>query len=305
MKAVIYEKYGAPEVLKLVEWQKPVPKENEMLIKIAYATVTAGDIRIRSSDFPAPFWLPARLMFGLFKPNRNILGHEFSGVVEAVGNSVKGFKVGDQVFGTTTGLKYGSYAEYVCVPESWKSGVVALVPEGLSLESAAALPIGGMTAKYLIDSAKTQDVKTALVYGASGSVGSYALQLAKHLGATVTAVCREENFEMVKSLGADYVIDYRTADFENLQEKYDLIFNAVMKVKKEALNPFLNPNGQFVSVTSMTKEITNNLIEVGNLASKGSITPHIEKVYSLAEISEAHRYVDSGRKRGNVLIKMD
>ncbi|MEO1654480.1 MAG: NAD(P)-dependent alcohol dehydrogenase, partial [Bacteroidota bacterium] len=216
MKAALYTKYGSPEVLEIREMDKPQPKDNEVLVKIHAATVTSGDVRLRASDFPALFWLPARLMFGLFSPRKKILGHELAGVVEAVGKEVDKFKVGEEVFGTTTMLPTGSYAEYISLPESWKQGVLALKPKNVSFKESAALPVGGMTALFLLEKGKIASGQKVLIYGASGSVGSYAVQLAKHFGATVTGVCSTANLEMVKSLGAAQVIDYKKEDYSAL-----------------------------------------------------------------------------------------
>ncbi len=182
MKAVIYRNYGPPNVLRLTEIEKPIPKDDEILVKIHAATVTSGDIRLRGSDFPPLFWLPARLIFGLFKPKKKILGHELSGTVEAIGKDVTKFKIGDHVFGTTTMLKTGSYAEYICLPQEWKHGVVEKKPENLSFKEAAALPVGAMTAMFLLEKANLSRDRKILIYGASGSVGSYAVQIAKSKG---------------------------------------------------------------------------------------------------------------------------
>lgn len=207
MKAAVYTKYGPPNVLELKEIEKPSPKDNEMLVKIHAATVTSGDVRLRSSDFPPLFWLPARLIFGMFRPKKKILGHELSGTIEEIGKNVTKFKVGDAIFGTTTMLKTGSYAEYICLPQEWKNGVVALKPENLGFKEAAALPVGAMTAMFLLNKANLKEGQKVLVYGASGSVGSYAVQLADRKGSKVTGVCSGTNFEMVKSLGAEQVIE--------------------------------------------------------------------------------------------------
>jgi NADPH:quinone reductase-like Zn-dependent oxidoreductase len=209
MKAVVYEKYGLPEVLKLKDIEKPKPKNDEILVKIHAATVTSGDVRLRSSDFPPLFWLPARLIFGLFKPKKRILGHELAGIVEEIGKNVTKFNIGDSVFGTTTMLNTGSYAEYICLPQKWKNGVIELKPENLSYHEAAALPVGAMTAIYLLEKANFKNGQNVLVYGASGSVGSYAVQIANQKGSKVKGVCSSSNFEMVKSLGAESLIDYK------------------------------------------------------------------------------------------------
>lgn len=302
MKAVVYEKYGSPEVLKLKDIEKPKPKEDEILVKIHAATVTSGDVRLRSSDFPPLFWLPARLIFGLFKPKKTILGHELAGVVEAIGKSVTVFKVGDSIFGTTTMLKTGSYAEYICLPQKWKNGVVGLKPENLTYQEAASLPVGAMTAIYLLEKASLKNGQSVLVYGASGSVGSYAVQVANQKGSRVTGVCSNANFEMVKSLGAESLIDYKKDDYSEGNEKFDIIFDAVGKTTKAKAKMVLKPEGAFVSVKMLTKEKNEHLKLIKDMAEKGKIKPFIDKTFKLSEIVKAHEYVDKGRKRGNVII---
>ena len=304
MKAAVYTSYGSPSVLKVTEIEKPIPKANELLVKIHAATVTAGDIRLRASDFPPLFWLPARLMFGLFKPKKKILGHEFAGVVEAVGEKVSKFTIGDEIFGTTTMLSTGSYAEYVCVPEAWKSGVVAKKPKNLSFEESAALPVGAMTALYLLKKAKMDRSKEVLIYGASGSVGSYAVQLAHHLGKSVTGVCSTSNIDMVKSLSADEVIDYKKQDYTTRSQDFDIVFDAVGKTSKTVAKRILKDSGVFVSVNMLTSEKIEDLLEIKQTAEAEKLKPYIDKTYSLEQIVEAHKYVDSGRKRGNVVIKI-
>ncbi|MEO1053609.1 MAG: NAD(P)-dependent alcohol dehydrogenase [Bacteroidota bacterium] len=305
MKAAVYTSYGPPSVLKLAEIEKPTPKANEILVKVLYATVTAGDIRLRASDFPPLFWLPARLIFGLFKPKKKILGHEFAGVVEAVGDRVTKFERGDEVFGTTTMLPTGSYAEYVCVPESWKSGVVAKKPLNLTFEESAALPVGAMTALFLLKKAKINLTKKVLVYGASGSVGSYAIQLAHHLGQSVTGVCSTNNIAMVQSLGADAVIDYKKHDYTTVSSGFDIVFDAVGKTTQSAAKKVLQKNGVFVSVKMLTNERMGDLLELKQMADLLEIKPYIDMKFSLDQIVEAHEYVDKGRKRGNVVIKIE
>jgi NADPH:quinone reductase-like Zn-dependent oxidoreductase len=306
MRAVVYDQYGPPNVLRLKELEKPCPKDNEILIKIHAATVTSGDVRLRSSDFPPLFWLPARIIFGLFKPKKKILGHELAGTVEEIGKSVTKYKVGDEVFGTTTMLKTGSYAEYICLPQEWKNGVVAQKPENLSFKEAAALPVGAMTAMFLLEKAsQSLGIKTGqkvLVYGASGSVGSYAVQLAKQQGAKVTAVCSGSNVEMVKSLGAGKVIDYKKEDYSEGKEKFDIVFDAVGKTTKAKAKKVLNAEGKFVTIKMLTTEKTQNLERIKELAEHGKLKPFIDKTFKLDEIVNAHKYVDSGRKRGNVVI---
>ncbi|CAM3478570.1 NAD(P)-dependent alcohol dehydrogenase [Zobellia roscoffensis] len=304
MKAAIYTKYGPPEVFKITEVKKPLPKDNEVLIKIHAATVTSGDVRLRSSDFPALFWLPARLIFGLFKPKKSILGHELSGVVEDKGKNATKFEVGDHVFGTTTMLSGGSYAEYVCLPQEWKHGVVTHKPKNINFQEAAALPIGAMTAMFLLEKANLSKNQKVLIYGASGSVGSYAAQLAKYHGATVTGVCSGSNFEMVKSLGADHLIDYKKTDYSNLEDKFDIIFDAVGKTSKSHAKKVLKKDGKFISVKMLTKEKPEHLKKIKELAETGELKPFIDKVYSIYDIVDAHTYVDQGHKRGNVVIDL-
>lgn len=302
MKAVIYTQYGAPEVLKLTNIEKPKPKDNEILVKIHAATVTSGDVRLRASDFPALFWLPARLIFGLFKPKKQILGHELSGVVEAKGKQVTKFNVGDEVFGTTTLLNTGSYAEYICLPQTWKNGVVELKPTNLNFKEAAAIPVGGMTALFLLKKAQIDPGKKVLIYGASGSVGSFAIQLAKYSGASVTAVCSTSKVDMVRSLGADQVIDYKKEDYTTVTDQYDIVFDAVGKTTKSKAKSVLKRNGAFVSVNMLTSEKSEDLLRLKELAEKGMIKPFIDQFFSLEAIVEAHTYVDQGRKSGNVVI---
>ncbi len=302
MKAVVYTKYGSPDALQLSEIDKPIPKDNEILVKIHAATVTSGDVRLRASDFPALFWLPARLIFGLFKPKKKILGHELSGIVEEKGKDVTKFNVGDEVFGTTTMLKTGSYAEYICLPQQWKHGVVGLKPFNLNFKEAAALPVGGMTALFLLKKAKITAGQNVLVYGASGSVGSYAVQIAHHFGASVTGVCSTSNLDMVRSLGADKVIDYTKEEYSSLKDKFDIVFDAVGKTTRSKAKKIRNTGGTFVSVTMLTSEKTEDLLTVKALAEKGELKPFIDKYYPLSDIRSAHKYVDQGHKKGNVVI---
>ncbi|WP_299607262.1 NAD(P)-dependent alcohol dehydrogenase [uncultured Aquimarina sp.] len=302
MKAVVYEKYGPPEVLKLTDIDKPKPKDNEILVKIHSATVTSGDVRLRSSDFPPLFWLPARLIFGLFKPKKRILGHELAGIVEEIGKNVTEFNVGDSVFGTTTMLNSGSYAEYICLPQKWKNGVIGLKPENLSYHEAAALPIGAMTAIYLLEKASLKNGQNVLIYGASGSVGSYAVQIANQKGSHVIGVCSASNFEMVKSLGASSLIDYKKEDYSQRNERFDIIFDAVGKTTKSKAKKVLKTGGVFVSVKMLTKEKNEHLRLIKDMAEKEELKPFIDKSFTLDEIVKAHEYVDNGRKRGNVII---
>lgn len=304
MKAAVYTRYGSPSVLHLTEREKPVPQDNEILVKVHATLVTSGDVRLRKSDFPPLFWLPARLIFGLFKPKKQILGHEFAGVVEGVGKGVTRFQVGDEVFGTTTLHPHGAYAEYTCVPERWKRGVIERKPTHTSFREAATLPIGSMTALFLLEKGGIAAGQRVLVYGASGSVGSYAVQLARHFGASVTGVCSTPNVEMVRSLGADHVIDYKKEDYTAGKTRYDLIFDAVGKTNKSQACNVLDTNGAFVSVTMMTQEKDEHLALVKELAEKGELAAFIDRVYPLDQIVEAHTYVEQGHKRGNVAIEV-
>lgn len=301
MKAFIYKNYGSPEVLKFHDIEKPTAKDNEILVNIQATTVTAGDVRLRSSDFPRVIWLLARLIFGLFSPKKQILGHEFSGIVEAKGKNVTKFKIGQAVFGTTSKLKQGAYAEYIAVSQD---GIIALKPENMNFQEATSLPVGAMTALFLWKKANIQTAKKVLVYGASGSVGTYTLQIAKSFGASVTAVCSTTNVAMVKSLGADEVIDYKKEDYTSLSKDFDIVFDAVGKTSKSEAKKVLKATGVFMTIQMLTKETTENLLAVKDLAEKGKLKAFIDKTYPFEKIVEAHKYVDTGRKRGNVVIDL-
>ena len=301
MKANVWTKSGPPDVLELKEVEKPVPRDNEILVKVHASTVTIGDAIIRK--IPRLILVPMGLLFG-FK-SKKITGHEFAGVVEAVGKEVKLFKEGDEVYGTTTGLSGGGNAEYVCVPEEWKMGVVAKKPAGMTFEEAAAVPIGGMTALQILKKGNIQPGQKVLVYGASGSVGTYAVQLAKSYGAEVTGVCSTANLEMVRSLGAESVIDYTKEDFTRNGEKYDVIFDTVRKIRSSRCKGSLKESGCFLSARSPTKELTEYLESLTELIEVGKIKAVIDRRYPLEQTVEAHRYVDKGHKKGNVVITLE
>jgi NADPH:quinone reductase-like Zn-dependent oxidoreductase len=300
MKAVICTKSGSPEVLNLVELERPIPKQNEILVKVKASSVTRGDVSLRKiSRF---ILVPVGFLFG-FKPMK-ITGVEFAGVVESLGSDVKQFNKGDHIYGTTTGLEYGGNAEYVCVPEKSKKGVIVKKPANISFMDAAVIPVGGMTAQHILRKVKIQNGQKILIYGASGSVGTYATQIAKYYGADVTGVCSTNNIEMVRSLGADNVIDYHKVDFRNSTMIYDVVFDAVGMLTKSSCKNVLNKNGSFLSVKYPTKEKVEYMYFINELIESGKLRPIIDRTYTLDKIREAHNYVEQGHKKGNVVITL-
>jgi NADPH:quinone reductase-like Zn-dependent oxidoreductase len=310
MKAIVCTRYGPPEVLQLREVAQPTPKNNEVLVKIHAAAVTVSDCMVRSGKVNVLLWIPMRMFVGFRRPRKPILGLELAGEIEATGKDVKRFEKGDQVF-AFAGKRFGAYAEYTCLPEDGlcmpADSLVALKPSNTTYEEAAAVPSRGTLALYFLRKGHIQNGQRVLIYGASGGVGTFAVQLAKYFGAEVTGVCSTANLELVKSLGAEKVIDYTREDFANSGESYDLIFDAVGKrygsklLRKRALTP----NGKYMSVDDGTPKIcVEDLVSIKELIQAGKIKPVIDRTYPLGQIAEAHGYVDKGHKRGNVVITM-
>ncbi|KAA0549874.1 NAD(P)-dependent alcohol dehydrogenase [Bacillus sp. BGMRC 2118] len=323
MKAIVYESYGSPEVLQLKEVAKPIPKDHELLIKVKATTVTVADVRARGFIVPRAFWLPARISLGMTKPKKEILGMEVAGVVEAVGKQVKTFNIGDEVFAATL-VNFGGYAEYICLPEN---GPVSLKPSNATFEEAAAIPIGARTALFFLRKANIKPGQQVLVYGASGSVGTYAVQLANYFGAHVTGICSTKNKIVVKSLGADKVIDYTKEDFSKDGTKYDVIFEAVDKSSFSTCIDSLKEGGTYINITpplpdmkmiwakitsgkrvilsQNSPETAEALVFLKSLFEEEKLKAVIDQTYTMQEIRKAHHYVEKGHKVGNVVLTIE
>ncbi|NUM47680.1 MAG: NAD(P)-dependent alcohol dehydrogenase [Anaerolineales bacterium] len=319
MKAMVWTKYGPPDVLQLRNVEKPVPKDNEVLIRVRAASVSAGDIELRGAKFPLWLWLPLRLYIGLLKPKRvTILGQELAGEIKAVGNDVTHFKPGDQVF-AWTGLRLGGYAEYACLSAN---GLVALKPADLTYEEAVTLPVGGVESLHFVRTANIQPGEKVLIFGAGGSIGTMAVQVAKHFGAEVTGLDRTEKLDMLRSIGAEHVIDYTQEDFTKNREAYDVIIDVIGKSPLPGSLRALKPNGRYLANPGVAKAIQQRVRGTGSkkvilgsakpkredfdtlleLIAAGKLKPVIDRTFPLEKTAEAHRYAETGHKKGNLIL---
>jgi NADPH:quinone reductase-like Zn-dependent oxidoreductase len=310
MKAIICTKYGPPEVLQIQQRQKPVPGKDEVLIKIYAASVTNSDIFIRSSNIPLLFMIPMRLMIGIRRPRNPIIGEVFSGEIEYAGPEIKRFKAGDRVYGLT-GYSLGAYADYKCMKEvDSKRGCLAVMPRNIGFEEATSAAYGGLLAFQYLEKGNIARGHKVLIYGASGTSGTIAIQYAKHLGAAVTGVCGSSNIEFVRSLGADKVLDYMKDGSIDHLEKYDLVIDTVGKRKtselKKACVNALTRNGKYVSIDDGALLLqSDRLKKITEFVESGVIKPVNDRVYRFEQIVEAHRYVEMGHKKGNVAITVN
>lgn len=312
MKAVICTKYGPPEVLQVKEIAKPNPKDREVCIKNMATAVTGSDVLIRTADMPFLLGLMFRLMIGFFKPRNPILGLVFAGEIESTGKDVKGFQKGDRVYGFT-GYSFGAYAEFLCISEEEsKRGCLASMPVHMSYEEAAAAAYGGVLAPFFLEKGNIQKGEKVLIYGASGALGTTFVQYAKNIGADVTGICSTKNVELVKSLGADRVIDYMKEDFTESGVLYDFILDAVPNGKinrkklKAQCRKTLSAKGKYISIDDGSPPLkAQYLVQLNELFEKGKFKAVIDKTYTLEQIVEAHKYVDTGHKKGNIVITME
>jgi NADPH:quinone reductase-like Zn-dependent oxidoreductase len=307
MKAIVCTKYGKPEVLQLKEIEKPTPKDNEVCIKIIATAVTASDIFIRSSNVPLRLKIPMQLMLGIGKPRNPIIGLVFAGVIESIGGNIKRFKPGDSVYGLT-GYTLGAYAEYKCMRETDSTkGCIALKPDNISYEAATVAAYGGLLAFQYLEKGNIQSGQKILIYGASGTSGTLAIQIAKHLGVEVTGVCSTPNLETAQNLGADHVIDYTRQDTFPKGVKYDFILDSVGKYKTSKLKNdcknALSPTGKYVSIDDGALKLdSGRLDKIKEFVEAGYMKPVVDRCYPLEDIVEAHRYVETGHKKGGVAI---
>ncbi|UYP45570.1 NAD-dependent alcohol dehydrogenase [Candidatus Lokiarchaeum ossiferum] len=310
MKAAVCKQYGHPEVLKVEDVKQQLPKNKEVMIRIHATTVTQADVVLRSgmSKFPPMVRFIARLIFGIRKPRKTIQGRELAGEIEAIGKNVTRFKIGDKVIASPS---FGAYGEYICLTEEPTShfllgpNIMVLKPDNLSYEEAAALPIGGLTALFYLRKVNIQKGQKMLIYGASGSVGTFAVQLAKYFGAEVTGVCSTTNLVLVKNLGADVVIDYTKDDYTKSGTLYDYIFDAVGKTSFSKCRELLYPNGSFLTVSQgVMKKSNEDLLFLADLMHLGKLKSVVDKSYPLEKIAEAHKYVEIGHKKGNIIISI-
>lgn len=329
MKAIVWTKYGPPDGLQLQDVEKPIPKASEILVKVRATTVTAGDCEMRRLELPLMLSFPVRLYAGFLRPKRiSILGQELAGEVEQVGSDVKSFKKGDQVFGTT-GLGFGAYAQYICLPgePDDTQGALAPKPENLTYEEAAAVPTAGFEALHFVRRGDVRPGKKVLIIGAGGSIGTFSVQLAKFFGAEVTGVDRADKLDMLRSIGADHVIDYTQEDYTNARDSHDLIIDVVGKGMVARRLKLLKPGGSYFLAyaelaqlllalwTSMTGsrklrieasgQKKADLLFLKELIEAGKIKPIIDSCFRLEQTADAHRYAETGRKKGNVAITVE
>ena len=324
MKAIVYREYGAPDVLRVEELETPAPKDDEVLIKVHSAEVTKGDCEMRSFNFAVNwFWLPLRIVFGIFKPRKQILGGYFSGEIEAIGKDVTKFTLGDHVFGSTS-MRLGAYGEYLCLPENY---TIVMKPANISHEAAAAVPLGGLNALHFMRKANIKAGEKVLIIGAGGSIGTFSIQIAKNMGAEVTAVDSLIKKDILQDIGADYFINYETEDVTEQGKTYDVIFNMVAKSRYADMVKLLNPKGRYLmgnpklidmlrsvmttkftdkkSMFAFAGEKPDELVILKNLIEEGKIRPVVDKIYSINQIAEAHRRVETENRLGIVVVSFD